>query len=35
MTPVTYAAVRILKRKEGLDVYDRGEKYNPFRFNPR
>jgi uncharacterized integral membrane protein (TIGR00697 family) len=32
MTPVTYAAVRTLKRKEGIDVYDRGEKYNPFRF---
>jgi uncharacterized integral membrane protein (TIGR00697 family) len=34
MTPVTYAAVRTLKRKEGIDTYDRGEKYNPFRFNP-
>jgi uncharacterized integral membrane protein (TIGR00697 family) len=34
MTPATYALVRVLKRKEGIDTYDRGEKYNPFRFNP-
>jgi uncharacterized integral membrane protein (TIGR00697 family) len=33
MTPVTYAAVRTLKHKEGIDTYDRGEKYNPFRFS--
>jgi uncharacterized integral membrane protein (TIGR00697 family) len=33
MTPVTYAAVRVLKRKEGIDTYDRGEKYNPFRLS--
>ena len=33
MTPVTYLAVRALKRGEGTDAYDRGVKYNPFRFN--
>jgi hypothetical protein len=32
MTPVTYLAVRALKRGEGIDTYDRGVKYNPFRF---
>ena len=30
--PVTYAAVRFLKQKEGVDVYDIGEKYLPFTF---
>jgi uncharacterized integral membrane protein (TIGR00697 family) len=30
MTPVTYAAVRALKKAEGIDTYDRGVKYNPF-----
>ena len=29
-TPLTYAAVGFLKRKEGLDVYDRGTRFNPF-----
>jgi uncharacterized PurR-regulated membrane protein YhhQ (DUF165 family) len=33
MTPVTYGAVRALKRREGIDTYDRGLRYNPFRFN--
>ena len=32
-TPVTYALVRFLKRKEGIDVYDYGTNYNPFRLN--
>ena len=31
-TPVTYAIVRFLKKKEGVDVYDRGISYNPFTF---
>lgn len=31
MTPATYAAVRVLKRVEGVDVYDRGVRLNPFR----
>jgi uncharacterized integral membrane protein (TIGR00697 family) len=31
MTPVTYLAVRALKRKEHADTFDHGEKYNPFR----
>ena len=26
-TPVTYAVVNWLKRKEGIDVYDHGVKY--------
>jgi uncharacterized integral membrane protein (TIGR00697 family) len=33
MTPVTYLAVGALKRGERIDVYDRGERYNPFRFD--
>jgi uncharacterized integral membrane protein (TIGR00697 family) len=32
MTPATYLAVRALKRGEGIDTYDRGVRYNPFRF---
>ncbi len=31
-TPVTYAGVRFLKKKEQTDVFDRGISYNPFRF---
>ncbi len=31
MTPATYAVVGVLKRAEGIDVYDRGLKLNPFR----
>jgi len=31
-TPVTYKIVGFLKRREGIDVYDRGISYNPFRF---
>jgi uncharacterized integral membrane protein (TIGR00697 family) len=34
-TPATYAAVRFLKRKEGVDVYDRGISYNPFLFSDK
>jgi uncharacterized integral membrane protein (TIGR00697 family) len=30
MTPVTYGAVHILKKSEGIDTYDRGIKYSPF-----
>lgn len=30
-TPVTYAVVTALKRLEGMDVYDRGTDFNPFR----
>ena len=29
--PVTYAAVGFLKRREGIDVYDRGTDFTPFR----
>ena len=29
-TPVTYLIVGWLKRKEGIDTYDRDTKYNPF-----
>jgi uncharacterized integral membrane protein (TIGR00697 family) len=28
-TPLTYAAVKLLKREEGIDVYDRETKFNP------
>jgi hypothetical protein len=34
-TPATYTAVRFLKRKEGVDVYDRGISYNPFLFSDK
>ena len=29
-TPLTYAMVGFLKRREGIDVYDRGIRFNPF-----
>jgi hypothetical protein len=29
VTPLTYAAVNFLKRKEGLDVYDYDTRFNP------
>jgi uncharacterized integral membrane protein (TIGR00697 family) len=31
LTPFTYAAVGFLKRREGVDVYDRGTDFTPFR----
>lgn len=31
LTPVTYAVVGTLKRREGVDVYDRGTDFTPFR----
>ena len=31
-TPLTYAAVGFLKKREGQDIYDRGISYNPFKF---
>lgn len=31
LTPATYAAVGFLKRREGVDVYDRGTAFTPFR----
>ena len=30
-TPLTYVIVGFLKRDEGIDVYDRGTNFNPFR----
>ena len=30
-TPLTYWVVKWLKRREGLDVYDRNTDFNPFR----
>jgi uncharacterized integral membrane protein (TIGR00697 family) len=30
MTPVTYAVVNFLKRREGVDVFDTGTDFNPF-----
>jgi uncharacterized PurR-regulated membrane protein YhhQ (DUF165 family) len=30
LTPVTYAVVGYLKRREGVDVYDEGTKFSPF-----
>jgi uncharacterized integral membrane protein (TIGR00697 family) len=29
VTPLTYAAVRFLKRREGIDVYDYDTRFNP------
>ena len=31
LTPVTYAVVGFLKRREGVDVYDRGTDFRPFK----
>ena len=31
LTPVTYVVVNALKRREGLDVYDQGTNFTPFR----
>ncbi len=31
LTPVTYAVVGTLKRHEGLDIYDEGTDFTPFR----
>lgn len=31
LTPVTYVVVNTLKRREGLDVYDGGTNFTPFR----
>ena len=31
LTPVTYAVVGWLKRAEGVDVYDEGTDFSPFR----
>ena len=31
LTPVTYAVVGFLKRREGLDVYDRKTDFTPFK----
>ena len=32
VTPLTYAVVNFLKRKEGMDIYDYGTKFNPLLF---
>lgn len=32
-TPFTYGAVNALKRREGLDAYDRNTRFNPFLVN--
>jgi uncharacterized integral membrane protein (TIGR00697 family) len=31
LTPVTYAVVGFLKRREGIDVFDRGTDFSPFK----
>ena len=31
LTPLTYAAVGFLKRREGIDVFDQGTSFTPFR----
>jgi uncharacterized PurR-regulated membrane protein YhhQ (DUF165 family) len=31
LTPVTYAVVGFLKKREGVDVYDSGTDFTPFR----
>lgn len=33
MTPVTYVVVRRLKAAEGVDIYDHGTNFNPFRLD--
>lgn len=32
-TPLTYAVVAYLKRREGVDIYDHGISYNPFQLD--
>lgn len=32
-TPLTYAMVGFLKRREGIDTYDRGISFNPFAWS--
>jgi len=34
-TPLTYGAVGFLKRKEGLEVFDRNTNFNPFAFRTK
>ncbi|MBV9669461.1 MAG: VUT family protein, partial [Acidobacteriales bacterium] len=34
VTPLTYWIVAALKRTEGVDVFDRGTNFNPFRRAP-
>jgi len=31
LTPVTYAVVNFLKRREGVDIYDRNTDFTPFK----
>ena len=31
LTPLTYAVIGFLKRREGVDVYDSGTDFTPFR----
>ncbi len=31
--PITYRIIKIVKQKEGLDTYDHGTKFNPFKIN--
>ena len=30
-TPITYVVINFIKRKEGIDVYDRDVSFNPFK----
>jgi hypothetical protein len=32
-TPLTYAVVNFLKKKEGADAFDENANFNPFAFN--
>jgi hypothetical protein len=32
VTPITYVVVNFLKRREGMDVYDYGTRFNPLLF---
>ena len=32
VTPLTYGVVNFLKKREGVDVFDRGTRFNPFLF---
>lgn len=33
LTPITYGIVGFLKKREGVDVYDKGTNFNPFRLS--
>lgn len=31
--PITYRVIKFIKKKEGIDTYDNGTNFNPFKIN--